>query len=42
MDIANQFGKISVFLADDGFIAILEKVPMASMPVIVRYGVTGK
>ena len=34
MDIANQFPEIDVFLADDGFIAVLKKLPVPLIPSI--------
>ncbi len=34
MDVTNQFPEIDVFLADDGFIAVLKKLPVALIPSI--------
>ncbi len=34
MDVTNQFPEIDVFLADDGFIAVLKKLPVPLVPSI--------
>jgi hypothetical protein len=41
MNIPDQFQKIAVFLAQDGFISILEKVPAATVPFVKITGVSG-
>jgi hypothetical protein len=42
MDIANQFQKVWIFLAQDGFIPVLKQAPMAFMPVIETDCVAGQ
>jgi hypothetical protein len=42
MYIANQFPEVGIFLADNGFIPVLKKVPMTTMPNVIRYGITGE
>ena len=34
MDVTNQFPEIDVFLADDGFVAVLKKLPVPPVPPI--------
>lgn len=34
MDVANQFQKVGVLLAENGFVAILEKLPVAPMTTV--------
>jgi hypothetical protein len=41
VDIANQFQKISIFLADNGFISVLEQMPMAPVPAVETDGIAG-
>jgi len=36
VNVPNQFLEISIFLANDGLIAILEQMPVSGMPQIVR------
>ena len=42
MDIAGQFEQVRIFLAEYGFIAILEQLPVAAVAAIKRHGITGK
>jgi hypothetical protein len=39
---SNQFLQIKIFLAQKGFMAILKKLPMASVFLIEPTGVSGK
>jgi hypothetical protein len=41
MNIPDQFQKIGVFLAQDGFIPVPEKVPAAAVPFVEITGVPG-
>lgn len=41
MDIADQFQKIRVFFADDGFVAVLEEVTAAFMSFVEGYRISG-
>ena len=42
MNIPDQFKEVRVFLAQNGFIAVLEKLPVSMMTVILSYCVSGK
>jgi hypothetical protein len=42
MDIADKFQKIGLFLAENGFVAILKKLAMATVPMIESDGITGE
>jgi hypothetical protein len=42
MDIAYQFGKIGVFLANDGFVPILKQMAMALMLELLAHGIACK
>jgi hypothetical protein len=42
MDVAHQFGKITVALTDDRFVTVLKKMPMAAMAQVVAHRVTGQ
>ena len=39
MNIPNQFLQICVFLTYDGFISVLEKLPMPFVPSVIRYSI---
>jgi len=39
VDVADQFQKIGVFFAYDGFITVLEKVPTAFVPFVEGDGI---
>jgi hypothetical protein len=38
MDVGHQLPQISVFLAQNGLVALLEKVPMAAIPLVETHG----
>jgi len=40
MDIAHQIQEIGIFLAKDGFVAVLKKMPVASVAAVETAGVT--
>ena len=40
MDIAHQFQEVSIFLAEDGFVAVLKKMSVASVSAIETAGVS--
>jgi hypothetical protein len=42
MNISDQFLKIAIFLAYNGFVSVLEKLTMASVPSVVRYRIARK
>jgi hypothetical protein len=42
MDIPNQFLKIGLFLADDGFIPVLKKMPTALVPAVETDHISGQ
>jgi hypothetical protein len=42
MDISDQFFKISILLADDGFVPVLKKMSMAAVPSVKIYSVSCK
>ena len=42
VNIANQLQKIGVFLAQDGFIAVLKQMTMAPVAAIIRHDITGQ
>jgi len=42
VDIADQFGKTLVLVADDGFIPVLKPMPVPTMPTIEVDGIPGK
>jgi hypothetical protein len=42
MDVSNQFQKIRIFLAEDGLVPILEKLPMAPVTTVKGDGITGE
>jgi len=39
MDIPDQFQKVWIFLADDGFIAVLKEVPTALVALVEGNGI---
>ena len=41
MNIADQFPKVSIFLTNDGFIAILKQVAKPLVPAVIGGSVTG-
>lgn len=42
MNIPNKFLQIGIFLANDGFISVLKKLPMSSMSFIIKDCITCK
>ena len=42
MNVPDQLQQICIFLTKNGFITILEKMPMAGVPAIMRDGIPGK
>ena len=42
MNIPDQFLKIAIFLAYDGFVSVLEKLTMAPVPSVIRYRIACK
>ena len=42
VNVAYQFQQIGVFLAQDGFIAILKQVAVAAVTAVVGYRITGQ
>ena len=42
MDVSNQFQKIRIFLAEDRFVPILEKLPVAPVTTVKGDGITGE
>jgi hypothetical protein len=42
MNIPNQFLQIGIFLAYNGLISVLEKLPVAPVPPVIRYRISGK
>ena len=42
MNVANQFHKIGVFLAQDGFIAILKQLAVAAVTAVIRNRIAGQ
>jgi len=41
MDIAYEFQKVRILFTDDGLVAVLEKMPTASVPLVKGYGIPG-
>jgi hypothetical protein len=39
MDVGHQLPQIPVFLAQNGLVALLEKVPMAAMPLVKTHNI---
>ena len=42
MDVTHQFQEIAVLLAEDGFVTILEQMPVAAMAAVVSCGMSGQ
>jgi hypothetical protein len=42
MNIPDQFLKIAIFLAYDGFVSVLEKLTMSPVPFVIRYRISCK
>ena len=41
MDVADQFQKVGVFLAHNGFVSVLKEVAAAFMSFVEGHGITG-
>jgi hypothetical protein len=42
MNVTNKFLKVYIFLADNGFVTVLEKLPVAMMPAVEADRVPGQ
>ena len=40
MDVSNEFQKVRIFFADDGFVTVLEEVTATFVTFIESYGIT--
>jgi len=42
MDVGHQLPQIPLLLTQNGFVAVLEKMPVAAMPLVEAHGIAGQ